>query len=114
MKTRSAKNKGKRLQNWVRDKLVSTALQTAYVDLSRDIKSTTMGESGTDVQLTGDAAKYYDLAIECKSRKSFKTLYDMYHQADSYEGDNVLFIKQDRSKPLAVIDAEWFIKLIQA
>lgn len=81
-------------------------------DLSEDIKSTTMGESGADIQFTGEARKIFPWAVECKSRKSFKTIYDMYYQSDSCEGENVLVIKQDRDKPLAVVDAELFITIM--
>ena len=45
MKTRSAKNKGKRLQNKVRD-LILEKFQTLEPD---DVRSTTMGDSGEDV-----------------------------------------------------------------
>ena len=48
MKTRSAKNKGKRLQNSVRDILLETFKDQLEPD---DIKSTTMGESGEDIKL---------------------------------------------------------------
>ena len=48
MKSRSAKNKGKRLQNNFRDLLLE-AFQELEPD---DIKSTTMGESGEDIQLS--------------------------------------------------------------
>ena len=48
MKTRRFKNKGKRLQNSVRDILLETFTQLE----EDDIKSTTMGESGEDIQLS--------------------------------------------------------------
>ena len=63
MKTRSAKNKGKRLQNSVRDILLETFTQLE----EDDIKSTTMGESGEDIQLSPAARKLIPYAIECLS-----------------------------------------------
>ncbi len=61
MKTRSAKNKGKRLQNSVRDILLET-----FTELEPDdIKSTTMGESGEDIQLSPAACKLIPYAFEC-------------------------------------------------
>ena len=60
MKTRSAKNKGKRLQNSVRDILLETFTQLE----EDDIKSTTMGESGEDIQLSPAARKLIPYAIE--------------------------------------------------
>ena len=65
MKTRSAKNKGKRLQNSVRDILLETFTQLE----EDDIKSTTMGESGEDIQLSPAARKLIPYAIECKNQE---------------------------------------------
>ena len=48
MKPRSAKNKGKRLQNQVRD-LILEKFQQLEED---DVRSTTMGDSGEDVLLS--------------------------------------------------------------
>ena len=65
MKTRSAKNKGKRLQNSIRDILLETFTQLE----EDDIKSTTMGESGEDIQLSPAARKLIPYAIECKNQE---------------------------------------------
>ena len=48
MKTRSAKNKGKRLQNKVRDLILEKFTQLE----EDDVRSTTMGDSGEDVLLS--------------------------------------------------------------
>ena len=66
MKTRSAKNKGKRLQNSVRDILLETFKEQLEPD---DIKSTTMGESGEDIQLSPAARKLIPYAFECKNHE---------------------------------------------
>ena len=62
MNTRSRKNKGKRLQNKIRDLLLETFQNELEPD---DIKSTTMGESGEDIQLSPAARKFIPYAIEC-------------------------------------------------
>ena len=60
MKTRSAKNKGKRLQNNIRDILLEN-----FKELEPDdIKSTTMGESGEDIQLSPAARKLIPYSFE--------------------------------------------------
>ena len=56
MKTKSAKAKGKRLQNRVRDLLVE---KYSKVLEEGDFKSTTMGESGIDIQLSPAARKKF-------------------------------------------------------
>lgn len=77
-----------------------------------DVKSTSMGASGEDVQLSPKARATIPVSIECKARKSFKTFYDFYDQAAGQgKGEPVVVIKQDRAKPLALIDLETLIKL---
>lgn len=58
MKTKSAKAKGKRLQNRVRDLLVE---KYSKVLEEGDFKSTTMGESGIDIQLSPAARKKFPM-----------------------------------------------------
>ena len=65
MKSRSAKNKGKRLQNKVRD-LILEKFNTLEDD---DVRSTTMGDSGEDVLLSPAARKLFPFSIECKNKK---------------------------------------------
>ena len=78
MKTRSAKNKGKRLQNSVRDILLETFTQLE----EDDIKSTTMGESGEDIQLSPAARKLIPYAIECKNQEKIN-IWESLKQAES-------------------------------
>lgn len=108
MKPRSCKNKGKKLQNWVRDALLSdTTLQLG------DIRSTTMGDRGEDVQLSPEARKVYPFQFECKSKASY-SVYKDFEQASSHgKHTPVLIIKQNQSRPLACVDAEWFINYIK-
>jgi hypothetical protein len=106
MKTATGKAKGRRLQQWVRDILleVHTSLEPD------DIKSTAMGQGGEDVQLSPAARKLIPYTIECKSRATIG-VYPWYEQAMANNPKNyipVLVIKQDRKKPLVVVDAEWF------
>jgi len=108
MNPRSAKNKGKRLQNWVRDKILhySPSLE------QDDVKSTTMGERGEDVQLSPAARKQWPISVECKSRASY-AFYKDYDQAVINCPKNcepVLVAKANHRQPVVIIDAEWFFK----
>ena len=106
----SAKAKGRRLQAWTRD-LILTTFPFLEPD---DVKSTSMGASDEDVQLSPAARKVMPFAIECKSHKAF-AIYSIYEQATGHKGSNhepLAIIKGDRKKPLVVVDAEYFIKLI--
>lgn len=105
MKPRSAKNKGKRLQNDIRDLILKLYEDVLQAD---DVRSTTMGDGGEDVQLSPAARKYIPFQIECKNRGRMSVFKD-YAQAQEHGPHNpLLIIKQDGSKPLAVLDAELF------
>lgn len=108
MNPRSAKNKGKKLQNEVRDMILkySPSLEPD------DVKSTTMGERGEDVQLSPAARKQYPISIECKSRASYAFFKD-YDQAVvncPKDCEPVLVAKANHRRPVVIIDMEWFFK----
>jgi hypothetical protein len=108
MQIKSAKAKGRRLQNWVRDELF-LALGISFDDITTAI----MGESGVDVKLTKDKRYLFDFKIECKSQKDgFSAVYKAYNQCKNHsgKGEPLVIIRQDRHRPLAVLDAKFFIK----
>ena len=107
MRTSSAKAKGRRLQDWVRD-----LLHTNTGFDGDDIRSAIMGETGADVKLTKRATKKFPYSIECKNQEVFKGIYKMYSQATSHEDklEPLLIIKMNGKKPLVILDAEYFIK----
>ena len=111
MKTRSAKNKGKRLQNNVRDILLETFKNQLEED---DVKSTTMGESGEDIQLSPAARKLIPYAFECKNQEKLN-IWSALEQAESNgeKGTPVLVFKRNRSKTYAVLEIKDFIDLIK-
>ena len=89
--TRNAKAKGRLGQQEVRDKLLES-----FPDLEPDdIKSTVMGDSGEDIQLSPAARKIIPLTIEVKRRKNnLKTVYDYMEQASSHaKGEPVVFYR---------------------
>ena len=109
MKTSSAKAKGRRLQQKVRDLLLET-----FTELEPDdIRSTSMGVSGEDLQLSPAARKLIPFAIECKNQEKLN-IWDSLKQAEENSGDYdpVLIFKRNRSKTYAVINIEKFIELI--
>ena len=109
MKTRSAKNKGKRLQNNVRDLLLET-----FSDLEPDdIRSAIMGETGEDIKLSPAARRLIPYSFECKNQEKLN-IWDSLQQAEENSGvyDPVLIFKRNRSKTYAVVNVEKFIELI--
>ena len=111
MKTRSAKNKGKRLQNSVRDILLETFKEDLEPD---DIKSAVMGESGEDIQLSPAARKFIPYSIECKNQEKLN-VWSSLEQAEDNSKDStpVLIFKRNRSKTYAVIEFKEFVELIK-
>ena len=110
MKASSAKAKGRRLQQAVRD-----AILTQYPKLEPDdVRSTSMGAGGEDVQLSPAARKLFPYSIECKNLAKI-AVYNYYTQAETNSGkyEPLVVIKQNRSKPLAVIDFDHFMDLIR-
>lgn len=109
MKTQSAKAKGRKLQQ----KIVKFLLNTIPNLEPDDVKSTGMGQSGEDIQLSPYARKRIPWSIECKKRAKI-AVYSYYDQAKTNAGkyEPVVFIEADRKKPLAVVDAEYLISLL--
>src|SRR6056297_1887841 len=106
MKTASAKTKGRRLQQWVRD-LILSRHRSLEPD---DVKSTAMGQGGEDIQFSPAARKLVPLSIECKSRASFAFYKDL-EQAQRNCPKNcepVLIAKSNHKKPVVIVDAEYF------
>lgn len=107
MKTQSAKAKGRTLQKWLQEKLLEN-----FPSLSeRDVKSTPMGTQGEDIQLSEAAFKLFPFYVEAKSREKI-AIYKFYEQSKT-DHDVLLVIKENRKKPLAVVDAELFIRIIK-
>ncbi len=111
MKTASSKAKGRLLQQLVRDKILDI-----YPSLEPDdVKSTSMGASGEDIQLSPAARKLFPYSVECKSRETIST-YAWYQQAKTNtpkSAEPLLVIKQNRSKPLVVLDLDYFMELVK-
>jgi len=107
MKTSSAKAKGRRFQQWVRDLLIED------LDIHpEDIESRSMGAGGEDLIMARAAREKFPMSIECKNQEKVN-VWKSYDQAKANCGDYepVLFMKKNNSKPLVVVDAEYFVKI---
>ena len=107
MKTQSAKAKGRRFQQWVRDKLIEQL--NVHPE---DIESRSMGAGGEDLIMARAAREKFPYSIECKNQESL-SVWKSYEQAESNSGDHepIVFIKRNNQKPLVVVDAEYFVRL---
>ena len=111
MKVRSSKNKGRRLQNLVRD--VLRDLFNSFLD-PEDIKSQTMGMPGEDIVLSPAAQKVIPYSFECKNVERLD-LWGSLEQASTNSQDRkpVLIIKRNRSKVYAILELDDFKELIK-
>jgi hypothetical protein len=80
----------------------------------RDVRSTSMGATGVDVQLSTRGAEVVPYSIECKNHEKI-AVYGWYEQAvENAEGlEPLVILKSNNKKPLAVVDAEHFFGLIK-
>ena len=110
MKTRSSKNKGRKLQNLVRDRLRSVFTEILETN---DIESQVMGMSGEDIVLSPAAKKVIKYSFECKNQERLN-LWSSLEQAESNCEDRnpVLVFKRNRSKIYVALEFDHFIELI--
>jgi hypothetical protein len=111
MKTASAKSKGRKLQQEVRQ-LILDAFPQLEPD---DVKSAIMGESGEDIKLSPAARKLFSYSVECKNTEKLN-IWNALKQAATNTKDNTipaLFFRRNRSKTYVAIEAEHFIQLIK-
>ena len=112
MKIKSAKAKGRNLQNLVRDKLRSIFVGKKLED--DDIKSQTMGMSGEDIVLTPAAKKQIPYSFECKNTERLNLWKSLEQCELNCEDRNpVLVIKRNRSEVYAVVKFDNFLNLIE-
>ena len=107
MKTQSAKAKGRRLQQWIRDILVEKL--NIHPE---DIESRSMGAGGEDLIMARAARESFPYSVECKNQEKIN-IWESYKQAEenSKDYEPIVVLKRNNHKPLVLVDAEYFVKL---
>lgn len=110
MKPQSAKAKGRRLQQQIRDMILDL-----YPELTKDdVRSTGMGQQGEDIQLSPKARELIPFQIECKNKREVAVINWLEQQATEHgEHTPIVIAKQNHSDPVVVIDAVTFFKLLR-
>jgi len=109
VKTQSAKAKGRKLQQWTAEQILQT-----YPHLENDdVRSTSMGVSGSDVQLSPLARKSFSYDVECKSLARVGVYRYVDQCNNRSDTQPLVIVKENRRKPLAVVDAEHFFELLR-
>ena len=100
MKTRSAKSKGRRLQNQIKELLLES-----FKELEPDdVRSAIMGETGEDIKLSPAARRQIPYSFECKNQEKIN-IWESLNQAEENSGNypHVLIFKRNRSKTNAIL-----------
>ena len=109
MKPRSAKNKGKRLQNKVRDLILEKFNQLE----PDDVRSAIMGEQGEDIKLSPAARKLIPYSFECKNQEALNIWKSLEQAESNCEGLTPLLIfKRNKSKIYATLEITDFLNLL--
>ena len=109
MKTQSAKAKGRKLQKWMRELLIEK------LDIHpEDIESRSMGAGGEDLIMARAAREKFPMSVECKNQEKVN-VWESYKQAEdnSKAYEPVVVIKRNNSKPLVLVDAEYFVSMFK-
>lgn len=111
MKPSSAKQKGRKHQQWVRD-LILRLWDEIHED---DVKSTSMGCPGEDITMSNSARQLVPVSIECKSLAKFAG-YTILDQAIANAPSNIEpigVIRANNRRPVVLVDAEYFFNLLR-
>ena len=109
MKPRSAKNKGKRLQNQIRDLILEKFNQLE----PDDVRSITMGDSGEDILLSPAARKLFPFSVECKNQEKLN-IWSALEQAENNSNGHtpLLIFKRNRTETYAVLEVNKLLELL--
>lgn len=106
---KSRKARGRRFQQYIAQRI------REVFDLSdNDVRSTSMGVSGLDIQLSDRARSCFPWAVEAKNQQRVN-VWESWEQAKANaEGlKPILIMKRNRSDILAVIELEEFLRLVK-
>ena len=110
-KPKSNKAKGRKGQQEIRDTILDW-FPELYPD---DVRSTAMGQSGVDIQLSTAALKLLPISAEVKRRKSgLQTLYSWWEQAKQ-DGKHTptVFFRQDRKPWLVCLSLDDYMEMVR-
>ena len=108
MRVRSAKAKGRRLQQLVRDTLLSWA-KSLEPD---DIRSTAMGQSGEDILFSPAARRIYPFSIECKNVEKLNIWKAIEQAEDNANGHTpVVIFTRNSAKVYITLEFNKFMEL---
>ena len=112
MITSSCKAKGRRLQQAVRDDILRVFPQLT----ERDVRSTSMGASGTDVQLSEAGVQCFPFSVECKNVEKLN-IWGAIRQSRVNTSDEpvcpLVVFKRNGSRTYACVEWGAFLELVR-
>lgn len=110
MKTSSAKAKGRKLLQWLKDRL----LEKFVVLEPDDLIVTSAGDTGEDLKLSPKARRFFPFTIEGKSHARL-SVYKFIEQAEQHHDEYppLVIAKANRKEPLIIMYAQDFLDLIK-
>lgn len=119
MKVSSIKDKGRRLQKWVANKIGQAIGLPVGKDLP--IQSREMGQSGADIRLDSQAKRFFPFSVECKNTAKWNmTKAIQQAKENTAPGQHWLVVfkresrrPDERIPPVVILDAEVFFDLFK-
>lgn len=106
MKTQSCKAKGRRLQQ-----MIATDLLEIFPSLTEDdVRSTSMGAGGEDVQLSAAARKLIPFSFEAKNQEKVN-IWSAIHQSKANcpaSSTPIVVFKKNNEKPQVILSWDYF------
>lgn len=97
-------------------KLVRDAVLRTFDSLTEDdVRSTGMGQSGVDVQLSTAAKALFPYSVECKNKERMSVFDEWKQTVANVQPDTkpILVIKRNRADPLVVLKLDDFMELVK-
>lgn len=116
IKVSSAKAKGRNLQQWVCKRISTlTGYEWGSSGDDKPIESRPMGQKGVDVRMESQVRKLFPFSVECKWQESWSVPAWIKQAIENMQKgtDWLLVIKRSRERPVVVMDAEAFFKLLE-
>tara|TARA_Y100000310_G_C20595818_1_gene770438 strand:- start:748 stop:1092 length:345 start_codon:yes stop_codon:yes gene_type:complete len=110
MKTSSAKAKGRRLQQWIRDRILDM-----FPNLTKnDVESVAMGQSGADIKLSEAARKAFPYSVEAKNQEAFN-IWKALEQSEKENRDltPIVVFKRNRSDVYVALRFDDFMNMVE-
>ena len=114
LKPSSAKGKGRRAQQWLRDRFLSHLSFVHHMDHPDHVRSTPMGVSGEDLQISPTARQYLPFACEIKNSERIG-FWPTVKQAEANANGNVplILFTKNRTDPWIAVPAEAFLAIYE-